>query len=88
MYMLCYFWLRMSRPEGSILSFFSFEEKIPPWHQHYTREYAIKFILTMTNVVLIVLAVLKLLNFMRQFEDFGLFILLLSKCMSDIILFF
>jgi len=87
MYGCCYFWLRISRPEGSIPDFFQFEAETPPWNDNYAKEYAIKAVLTFTNIILIVLAVLKLLNYMRIFKGFGLFILLIGQCLADIKLF-
>jgi len=45
-------------------------------------------ILVLTNILLIVLVVLKMLNYFRVFEGFGLFILLIGQCLSDLALFF
>ena len=88
MYGCCYFWLRMTRPEDSIINFFQFEDKIAIQDDNYARAYAIKMILVLTNILLIVLVVLKMLNYFRVFEGFGLFILLIGQCLSDLALFF
>lgn len=88
LYLCCYFWLRVCCSEGSVRDFFEFERKTPPWNEDYPWVFAIRYTLTWANCILLILVVIKLLNFLRIIEEFGLFILLLRQCISDIKLFF
>ena len=51
-YGVLYFWLRITRPDDSITTFYQFENKVKPWDDGYSRMYAIKCILTTTNITL------------------------------------
>lgn len=68
--------------------FFEFERKTPTWSENYIQVFYTRYILTWTNCFLLILAVMKVFNFLRIIEEFGLFMLLLIQCISDIKLFF
>jgi hypothetical protein len=82
-----YFWLRISRPDDAIVNFYDFEKKVSPWEEGYNRRYLIKCILTTTNITLCAQVVMKMLNYLRIFEEFGLFILLIGQCIEDLTFF-
>ena len=87
-YGVLYFWLRITRPDDSIINFYEFEKTVNPWDDGYVRLYAMKCVLTMTNITLCAQAVMKMLNYLRIFDRFGLFILLIGQCLVDLSFFF
>ena len=79
-----YFWLRITRPDDAIVNFYKFENVVSPWEDGYNGRYFVKCILTTTNITLCAQVVMKMLNYLRVFEQFGLFILLISQCLVDL----
>lgn len=84
---LVYYPLRIYMAKEPLLDLFSFEEKFTPNDPEYGFHYKLKFLLVLTNVFLVPIAVMKLLNYLRLVENFGLFILLVAHCLNDIKIF-
>lgn len=51
-YGVLYFWLRITRPDDAIINFYEFEKTVRPWEDGYTQRYAVKCVLTTTNITL------------------------------------
>jgi len=84
---LTYFPLRVYLGEEPLLDMFAFQATISPAESRFGVHYHWKFILVLINVLLVPIAVMKLLNYLRLVENFGLFILLIEQCLADIKIF-
>ena len=79
-----YFPIRVYMAEEPLLDLFAFEKNLSPEDPTYGSRYKLKFFLVLINVLLVPIAVMKLLNYLRLIENFGLFILLIGQCLKDI----
>lgn len=84
---ILYFPIRVYMAEEPLLDLFAFEEHLSPEDPAYGSRYKLKFTLVLINVLLVPIAVMKLLNYLRLIENFGLFILLVGHCLNDIRIF-
>lgn len=75
---MVYFPIRVYLAQEPLLDLFAFEEKLSPEDPAYGARYKLKFALVLINVFLVPVAVMKLLNYLRLIENFGLFILLVG----------
>lgn len=85
---IVYFPIRMYLSSESLLDFFSFEDFLTPDDPHFASHYHCKFFLVMLNVILVPITVMKLLNYLRLAENFGLFVLLIGHCLNEVKIFF
>ena len=74
---LVYVPIRIVYADEPLLDLFSFESSISPEDPNFGKHYHWKFMLVLVNVMLVPIAVMKLLNYLRLVENFGLFIMLI-----------
>lgn len=82
-----YFPLRIKFADQPLVDMFSFEKTIEVDDPMFTKMYYGKFCLVIINVLLVPVAMMKMLNYLRLHENFGLFIILVGECILDIRIF-